>query len=99
MSQGYQIVNPSETHFLTFQVVDLVDVFTRDIYRREIVNSLSYCQNAKGLISYADVVMANHIHLIARAKQGNLSDVIRDLKSLQTGKPQVRNHFIGVLFE
>jgi len=80
MSQGYQVVNPSEAHFLNFQIMDWVDVFTRDIYRREIVNSLSYCRKAKGLIVYAYVVMTNHMHLVERVAQGNLPDVIRDFK-------------------
>ena len=44
--------------------------------------SLAYCQKEKGLIVYAFVIMSNHIHLIAAAKEGSkgLSAIIGDLK-------------------
>ena len=53
MSQGYQIYDPAATYFLTLQVVDWVDIFSREIYRREIINSLTYCCDSKGLVLYA----------------------------------------------
>ena len=80
MSQGYQIYDPAATYFLTLQVVDWVDIFSREIYRREILNSLTYCRKSKGLVVYAYVVMTNHVHIIARAENGNLPDVLRDFK-------------------
>ena len=33
MSTGYQIKDQEGLYFLTFQVVDWVDIFTRQIYR------------------------------------------------------------------
>ena len=80
MSQGYQIYDPAGTYFLTFQVVDWVDVFSRELYRKELVDSFAYCRKSKGLKLYAYVVMSNHVHLIARAENGNLPDVVRDIK-------------------
>lgn len=32
MSTGYQIIEHNEIHYLTFQVVKCVDVFTREVY-------------------------------------------------------------------
>jgi REP element-mobilizing transposase RayT len=67
--------------FLTITVVDWVDVFTRPVYKHEIVNALRYCQQSKGLELYAWETMSNHIHLIAGTKDGfNLSDILRDFK-------------------
>ena len=60
--------------------MDWVDIFSREIYRREIINSLTYCRDSKGLVLYAYVVMTNHVHIIARAEKGNLPDVLRDFK-------------------
>jgi putative transposase len=67
--------------FLTLTVVGWVDVFTRPVYVQELVKSLHYCQQNKGLELYAYVIMTNHLHLIARRDQGALSDVLRDFKS------------------
>jgi putative transposase len=44
------------------------------------LESLRYCQEFKGLEVFAWVIMSNHVHLIIRSNNSNLSDVIRDLK-------------------
>ena len=80
MSQGYLIRDPAATHFLTLQVIDWVDVFTRRIYRDIVLDSLTYCRQNKGLELYGYVIMSNHVHIMVRAKQENLPDVVRDLK-------------------
>ncbi len=86
MSQGYQVYDPAATYFLTFQVVDWVDVFSGEIYRKEITDSLAFCRKSKGLVLYAYVVMTNHVHMMARAGNGSLPDIIRDFKKFTAGK-------------
>ena len=74
ISEGY-------IYFLTLTVVDWVDVFTKPTYRHDVVNSLKFCQQKKGLELYAWVLMSNHLHLLASAADGfNLSDILRDFK-------------------
>jgi len=80
MPQGYQIYDQSGLYYLTLQVIDWVDVFSRKNHRDIIINSLDYCRKEKGLQIYAYVIMTNHIHLLTMAKEGNLSNVIRDFK-------------------
>lgn len=80
MSRGYKITNQHGLYFLTFQVVDWIDLFSRKNYRDIIIDSLKYCIDNKGLQLFAYVIMTNHIHLIANCPEGNLSDVIRDFK-------------------
>jgi REP element-mobilizing transposase RayT len=81
MSQGYQIYDQHSLYYLTFQIVNWVDVFTRLAYKEIIIDSLNYCRKNKGLELYGYVIMTNHIHLIARSKESNqLSDTIRDFK-------------------
>ncbi len=80
MSHGYQIRNQSALHYLTIQVVQWADIFTRQIYRDIVIDSLRYCQENKGLEVYAYVIMSNHIHLLAKSLNDNLSDLIRDFK-------------------
>ena len=50
MSTGYQIYDKAGSYFLTFQVVDWVDVFTRKIYRDIVLDSFEYCRKNKGLL-------------------------------------------------
>ena len=78
---GYTIRDQNATHFLTFTVCGWIDLFTRKVYKDILVDSFRYCQKEKGLILNAYVIMSNHLHLIAKAKQGYiLSDIIRDFK-------------------
>jgi len=78
---GHKIVNQNALHFITLTVVSWADVFSRKIYRDIIVDSLIYCQQEKGLVVNAYVVMSNHLHLVCYAKEPNLlSNVIRDFK-------------------
>lgn len=80
MKNGYIIRNQTAPHFLTFTVVDWIDVFSRKIYRDTIIESLKYCQRHKGLNLTGFVIMSNHIHLIAGSQSGRLSDLVRDFK-------------------
>jgi REP element-mobilizing transposase RayT len=80
MAHGYQIRNQEAAHFLTFQIVQWVDLFTRQVYRDIFIDSMKYCIENKGLEVYAYVIMSNHVHLLVRGVDGNLSAVIRDMK-------------------
>ena len=76
--EGYKIRDQLAIHFITFSVIEWVDVFTRSIYSDIIVESLRFCQAQKGLNVHAWCVMSNHIHLIISANPPNLlSDIIR----------------------
>ncbi len=86
MSTGYQIEEQEELHFVTFQIVKWVDIFTRQIYRDIIIDNLHFCQENKGLEIYAYVIMSNHVHLLIRSSMGKLSDTIRDFKSFTAKK-------------
>ena len=77
---GYKIRNKQEIHFITFAVVEWIDVFTRKQYRDIVIDSIRHCQKEKGLILYAWCIMSNHVHLMAAAKEANLSDILRDFK-------------------
>jgi REP element-mobilizing transposase RayT len=80
MPTGYQINDQSALYYLTLQVVHWADIFTRQVYRDIIIESLKYCRKNKGLEIFAFVIMSNHIHIIVRSKTENLSDTIRDFK-------------------
>src|SRR5215203_5557947 len=87
---GYKIRNPAAIHFITFAVVEWVDVFTRKDYRDIVLDSLRYCQNNKGLLLHCWCIMSNHLHFIASAKNQDLSDVLRDFKKF-TSRELIRS--------
>ncbi len=86
MSTGYQIKDQSACYFLTLQDVEWVDIFSRQIYRDIIVENLSYCQKHKHLSIFAYVIMSNHVHILLKSEDENLSGTIRDFKSYTSKK-------------
>lgn len=86
MGKEYIAKNRGAVHFVTFTVHQWVDVFTRRIYCDIPLDSLRFCQENKGLEIFAWVIMSNHSHLIIRAKNDNLPDVIRDFRKFTAKK-------------
>jgi REP element-mobilizing transposase RayT len=81
MSHQYRVRAPEEIYFVTFTIVDWVDIFTRPAYKQLIVESLIYCQQQKGLEIYAYCLMSNHLHMLVSSKHpAVLPDIIRDFK-------------------
>lgn len=78
---GYKIRNPQGIYFITFAVVEWVDVFSRKQYAELVHESLKYCIHNKGLRLHAYCLMTNHLHLILSAEDGySLSAIVRDFK-------------------
>ena len=75
---GYKIRNQAAIHFITFAVVEWLDVFTKKEYRDIVLESIRHCQNESGLLLHAWCIMSNHLHLVISAKNNNLSDILRD---------------------
>lgn len=81
MSHKYKIRDNAKPYFVTFATVNWIDVFIRNEYRDELLNSLRFCQQRKGLDVYAWCLMPSHVHLIIGAHQHPLPEIIRDLKA------------------
>lgn len=77
-SGGYKISDQGAIHFVSFAVVEWVDVFTRKKHRDILIESLKHCQLNKGLVIYGWCIMSNHVHLIISAKENNISKVLGD---------------------
>jgi REP element-mobilizing transposase RayT len=109
MQQGLkQNLKSDKAYFITMTVVEWVDIFTRQNHREAIIESLKYCQNNKGLIIYAYVIMSNHLHLIIDTKNETpIKDIIRDFKKFTSKKiiqqiqnePESRREWLLKLFE
>jgi len=81
MSNAYRITDQSEVYFVTFTVVDWIDVFIKKKYFEIITDSLIFCRKNKGLNIHAYVIMSNHFHGIFSSSQNSLAYTIRDFKS------------------
>jgi REP element-mobilizing transposase RayT len=71
---------PGEKHFITWTVLNWIDVFTRPAYAEIVIDALRHCQEEKGLIVHAYVIMPSHLHLIVDTEQQLLPDIVRDVK-------------------
>ncbi|WP_321369488.1 transposase [uncultured Draconibacterium sp.] len=67
MSRNYKFYNPDGVYFVSFAVVNWLDVFTRDVYKRILLDTLRYCQTEKGMEIFAWCIMTSHVHLIFRS--------------------------------
>lgn len=70
--------------YLTFNVVDWVDVFIRPGYKQVIADALNYFIAARGLVVYAWCLMSNHLHILARNSEEGLGLIERDFKKITT---------------
>ena len=87
MSRKYRIRDQEKLYFVTFTVVEWIDLFTRQEYRDIFLESLKYCQSNKGLEVAAYCIMSSHVHLIlGRNGDQKLEDIIRDLKKFTSVK-------------
>lgn len=86
MGRKYAIRNQEEFYFVTFTVVNWVDVFIRQEYREIFIDSVRYCQKHKGLLVGAWCIMTSHVHMaLGTTGDHNFVDIIRDLKSYPAG--------------
>ena len=81
MSEGYKIRNQDAIHFVTFQVINWMDVFTRQSYRDILIDSFKFCKEHKGLNIHAFVIMSNHLHAILSSNVSDLSGTIGAFKT------------------
>jgi len=66
MRGNYKFHNPEGIYFVSFAVVEWIDVFTRVEYKNLLLDSLSYCQQEKGMDIFSWCIMSNHVHLVFR---------------------------------
>jgi REP element-mobilizing transposase RayT len=78
---GYKIRDQLAIHFITFAVVEWVDVFTRQQYRDIVLEKIREGQKENGLLLHSWVLMSNHFHGILSVREGfTLSHTLGELK-------------------
>ena len=76
-----RVSSPHELNFITFTVVNWIDVFIRREYNDCIMENLEYCMRHKGLEVFCFALMPSHLHLIVRSQRYPLGSVVRDFKT------------------
>lgn len=109
MSRKYKIRDQDKLYFVTFTVIQWLDVFIRTEYRDIFLDSLRYCQKNKGLELCAYCIMSSHIHMIiGRNSSPSLEGIIRDIKkytsvkiieAIKNNKRESRRELLLWLFE
>ena len=79
MRTRYKIADDAYPHFLTCTVVGWLPVFTRPETVQIVLDSLQFLQQRGRLVLYGYVILENHLHLVASAKE--LGREIGDFKS------------------
>lgn len=64
MSRNYKFHNLEGVYFISFAVVEWMDVFTRNDYKNIVVDGLQFCQLKKEMEIFAWCIKTNHVHLV-----------------------------------
>lgn len=86
MSRKYKFNNKEGLYFVSFAIVNWIDVFIREEYYQIVVDSLDYCRKNKGLEVYCWCIMPSHIHMIMRSKENNPEIILGRLKEFTSKK-------------
>jgi len=66
MSRNYKFHNPTAAYFVSFAVIEWLDVFTRNEYKNILIDNLHFYQT-QGMEIYAWCIMTNHVHIVFRS--------------------------------
>ena len=108
MNQDNKNPERLDCSYLTFNTVDWVDVFIRQAYKQVIADTLNFFIEKKGFTVYAWCLMTNHLHLLAKAKNGSgLAMIEKEFKKITTNQimeafdlePELRRNWIMQRFE
>jgi REP element-mobilizing transposase RayT len=88
MTKNFKSTEPGIPYFVTFTVVEWLNVFTKSEYLKILWDSLQYCRKEKGMKLYGFVFMTTHLHLIISAYDKNIKlwEIIRDFKKFTAQK-------------
>ena len=94
MSRKYKFGDTDKLYFVTYTVVNWIDVFIREEYRQVLLDSWEYCKQHKGLEIYAYCIMTSHVHMIIGSNDKPLADIMRDIKGFTATqmRKSIENH-------
>ena len=87
MSRNYKFTDPDGVYFVSFAVVNWIDVFTRNEYKDIVLDSIRFAQQQKSMQVFAWCIMSNHVHLIYRVQPPYKPEmVLGDIKRFSSRK-------------
>ena len=95
MSTKYKFHDQDQLYFVSFAVVNWIDLFTRNEYKDIMIESWKHCQLHKGLEIYGWCIMSSHIHMIIGTHGEKLENIMRDMKKHTSIalKKAIREHY------
>jgi REP element-mobilizing transposase RayT len=100
--------SPNDLYFVTLTVVGWINLFDREIYKEILVKNLKHCQIKEGLEVFAYVIMSNHLHLVCRRVDSDLTELLgrfksytskQFLKEIQNSPEESRRDWLLFLFK
>lgn len=87
MSRNYKFHNPEGLYFVSFAVVNWIDVFTRNEYKDIVLESIKFSMEHKSMKVYAWCIMTNHVHLVFNVSEPFKPElVLGDIKKYTSRK-------------
>jgi putative transposase len=94
MSTKYKFGDQDKLYFVSFSVINWIDLFIPNEYKDIILDSWKHCQANKGLEIYSWCIMSSHIHMIIGTHGDKLENIMRDMKkhTSLTLKKAIKDH-------
>ncbi|MCD6660341.1 MAG: transposase [Lentimicrobium sp.] len=87
MSEKYKTQQGDNVYFVTFTIVDWLNVLEHKKYIDILVDCIKYYQLNKGLRIFGYCIMPNHVHMIVQGtEKWSVSEILRDLKKISNRK-------------
>ena len=81
MSRKYKFGDNSGLYFISFAVINWIDLFIRKEYKDIVLDSWRFYQKEKGLGIYGWCIMSSHVHMIVGTTGRPLEKTIGEMKS------------------
>lgn len=95
MSRKYKFRDTDKLYFVTFAVVNWIDLFIREGYKKIILDSWNYGIKNKGMEIYGWCIMTSHIHLIIGSHEDKLERIMQNMKrhTSEELKEAIKNNY------
>lgn len=90
MSRKYKFYNNEGVYFVSFAVVNWIDLFVREEYCEIVIETLKYYQSEGRLELFSYCIMPSHIHLIFRDRNNEPEKLLGNIKRYTSKRLQER---------
>jgi REP element-mobilizing transposase RayT len=80
LSRKYKFKDNDKLYFVTFGVINWIDLFIREEYKKIMLDSWKYCMANKGMEIYGWCIMTSHIHMIIGPHADKLESIMQNMK-------------------